>query len=176
MEAGASLHIGVLPREHYSGILAPFRRVEGMRVKVAPTFFDGRGSTFEGCNGGFQAVQRTWDLKAVYRMFVGHDWFMHVRVASPFRIDEGGGGLRSLQPSMTELMSGLADFSRSEGLLGPFCVSTAVRGLRVGQRTAWLFPNTDEVALPRARMLESLDDPSLVGDFCGMVFASSIHG
>ena len=178
MEVGPSLQLGILPREHYLRSKPPFRRIEGHQVKLAPVFHDDRPSMFEGCNGGFQAVVRTFAEKGYSRFFVGHNWFLHARVMFPFEADRSGGGalLGSLRPALGRFMDQVADFTEGEGLAGPFCVVLAIRGLRTNDKTAFLFPFTDSVELPGSRMLESLRATDLVDDFSDLVVRSSRYG
>lgn len=173
---GASLHIGVLPHEHYRRDRPPFRRTKQGWVTTVPAFHDGRALTFEGCNGGQQAVQRSWDDKVHCRVFVSNDWFLHAWVAYPFRMDEREGGLHSLEGHLQRFMAGLAGFAAEEGLAGPFLVALAVRGLRASDKTAWLFPFTDDVVMPRSRATDRIDEPAMLAGFCGMVISSSRHG
>lgn len=176
-KSGATLHIGIVPLEHFEHSREPFD--PGRGILKAMRYYHGYGSgVFKGCDGGYELKDTSFDEgRSVSRFFIGDDWLVHSYVAHPFSTDNGGRlTLPEFKESLTRHLSDIALLLKDSEIRGPFCVLLAVRNLQRNPKVAWAFPNANSRVLPRGYMTERLDDPEMVSRFYDMVRGASIYG
>ncbi|MFH1344637.1 MAG: ATP-binding protein [Pseudomonadota bacterium] len=175
---GATLHIAIVPLEHYQRDRAPFD--PGRSVLRTIPHYHGNGSgIFKGCENGVEVRDSTFNEgRAIFRFFIGDDWLIHSYVSHPFVVKEGEDRL-TLQEFRGELSKHLGDIQLildNSGICGPFGILMAVKNLRNNPKLEWAFPNANSASMPRAVRKERIDDTDMVERFFDKVRGVSVYG
>jgi len=79
---------------------------------------------------------------------------------------------RSLLPAYLHSVQSIYD---EGGIRGPFALTLAVRDLQRSEKIRWAFRSVDRISLPRAAIVERIDDEDTVSRFCEMVLNASVY-
>jgi hypothetical protein len=168
-ESSVTLHIGIVPFEHYDRGREPFDPGRG-RLKTVRGYYSGN-LNFRGCDNGVEASNTT------SRLFIADDWLIHAYVTHLFVPDASSRvTIHEFKAELTAYLKDLAEFLRSEDIVGPFCVYLAVCNLQRDSKIAWVFPNAKSRALPRGHMTEQLDNAEMIERFHDMIMDASRYG
>jgi hypothetical protein len=173
---GATLHIAIVPQEHYECGRAPFDPGRVVLKSMRP-YHNRRAGDFEGCEDGVEVRDITLDkVRSTSRFFIGDDWLIHSYVAHPITADASGritiDEFREALGHHLSDIQAILDDCRIRGLFG---ILLAMRNLKRNPRVAWGFPNANSAALPRPLRIERVDHSALVERFCEKVRGVSIY-
>jgi hypothetical protein len=157
-KSGATLHIAVVPLEHFEHNREPFD--PGRGILKSMRYYHGYGAgVFKGCDHGYELRDSSFDEgRSVSRFFIGDDWLVHSYVVHPFSTDNGGRlTLPEFKESLTRHLSDVALLLADSEIRGPFCVLLGTRNLQRNPKVAWAFPNTNSRLFPRGYMTDTLD-------------------
>ncbi|AVH45533.1 helix-turn-helix domain-containing protein [Agrobacterium tumefaciens] len=175
---GATLHIAVVPQEHYERERAPFDPGRGVLKAMRHYHSEGHG-VFKGCENGVEVRDATFqEGRSVSRFFIGDDWLVHSYVSHPFSVREGEGRL-TLHEFREEFARHLRDIQLildDSGIRGPFGVLLAVGNLRRNPKLQWAFPNANAANIGRPLRVERLDEQGLIDRFNDKVRSVSVYG
>lgn len=168
------LHIAIIPGEHYEDGKDPFL---GYLAPHRPAMFQhwdkGYVGTFSVSESGMETITTNFDGRPVGRFFVGADWTLHSFVAYPITGGPERVTIGEFRGILKDHMNQIADFADEQGLQGPFAVLMAMDGLNRDPKVAWVFPNVPSKAMPKAEIVERINDEALVDKFAAFILASS---
>jgi len=175
---GATLHIAIVPQEHYERGKAAFDPGRSVLKAIRHYHHHNGGGVFKGCDDGVEVRDETFDEgRATSRFFIGDDWLIHSYVAHPITTDASG------RITVHEFREALARHLRDIQLIldeseirGPFGVLLAMKNLKRNPKLVWGFPNAHSAAMSRAARVERVDDPDLIERFFEKVRGVSIYG
>ncbi|MDX8522082.1 hypothetical protein [Mesorhizobium dulcispinae] len=174
----ATLHIAIVPQEHYERDRAPFDPGRDV-LKVMRHYHGESRGVFKGCDNGVEARDSTFqEGRAISRFFIGDDWLVHSYVSHPFVVRDGEGRL-TISEFTDEFARHLRDIQLimdDSGIHGPFGVLVAVKNLRRNPKLEWAFSNTNVASLVRPLRVERVSDQGLVDRFCDKVRSVSVYG
>jgi schlafen family protein len=175
---GVTLHIAIVPQQHYERARAPFD--PGRHILKAFGHYHGHGrDVFKGCEGGVEVRNITFDEnRSTSRFFIGDDWLIHSYVAHPFSLDESGGRvtIHEFKDSLEGHLSDIALLLDNSGIPGSFCILLAVRNLHRNPKLIPGFPNAKQAAFSRGMRTERVDDPEMISRFYDVVRGVSLYG
>ena len=175
---GATLHIAIVPQEHYERERSPFDPGQGA-LKVMRHYFGEGYDVFKGCENGVEVRDATFlEGRSISRFFIGDDWLIHSYVSHPFIVREGEGRL-TLHEFRDEFSRHLRDIQLildDSDIRGPFGVLFEVKNLRRNPKLEWAFPNANATRLGRPMRVERVDDQGLVDHFYDKVRGVSVYG
>ncbi|RWB94988.1 MAG: ATP-binding protein [Mesorhizobium sp.] len=175
---GATLHVAIVPQEHYERGRAPFDPGRGVLKSIRHYHNHSGSGVFKGCEDGVEVRDVTFDEnRATSRFFIGDDWLIHSYVAHPITADASG------RITIHEFHRALGRHLRDIQLLlddseirGSFGVLLAMKNLKRNPKLAWGFPNTNSATMSRPARVERVDDPDLVERFLEKVRGVSVYG
>jgi len=175
---GATLHIAIVPQEHYERERAPFDPGRSV-LKVMRHYHDSSHGVFKGCENGVEVRDATFqEGRSISRFFISDDWLVHSYVAHPFSVRDGEGRL-TISEFRGEFARHLGDIQLildDSGIRGPFGVQFTVKNLRRNAKLEWAFPNANAASLGRPVRVERIDDQGLVDRFYNKVRSVSVYG
>lgn len=175
---GATLHIAIVPQEHYERERAPFDPRRGV-LKVMRHYHGESHGVFKGCENGVEARDATFqEWRSISRFFIGDDWLVHSYVSHPFSVRDGEGRL-TIHEFREEFARHLRDIQLvldDSGIRGPYGVLLAVKNLRRNPKLEWAFPNANAASLVRPMRVERVDEQGLVERFYDKVRSVSVYG
>ncbi|EFG8199804.1 ATP-binding protein [Escherichia coli] len=175
---GATLHIAIVPQEHYERERAPFDPGRSV-LKVMRHYHGGNHGVFNGCENGVEVRDATFPAeRSISRFFISDDWLVHSYVSHRFSVREGEGRL-TIHEFRDEFAHYLGDIQLTldeSGIRGPFGVQFAVKNLRRNAKLEWAFPNANVASLGRPVRVERVDDQGLVDRFYDKVRSVSFYG
>lgn len=162
---GALLEIGILPREHFDRGRAPFDQ-SGNLLRGAPGYHHGNDQLLKGCGAGHEAIEIDLYEKAISRVLIADDWFIHAAVVHPIGY-EGSGRVKihEFKAELTDYLESLETLARREGLQGPFGVHLNLSRLKANEKVGWVFDRADRLALPRPTWSERIADSEMIEQF-----------
>jgi hypothetical protein len=174
---GVTLHIAIVPFEHYDRGREPLDPGRG-QPKTFRSYFGHESPVFKGCDGGLEARDTTLvEGRSLSRLFIGDDWLIHAYIAHPFVVDNSGRvTIQEFKDKLAAYLSDLAQFLHKEDIIGPFSVLLAVRNLQRNAKMARAFRNAKARAFPRFYRTERLDAPEMIDRFWNMVRDAAIYG
>lgn len=172
---GPGLNIGVLPREHFDRGRGPFEQ-RGNVLFAAPGYHSGSRHPFRGADSGHEAIEVDGRGKAIGRVVVTDDWFIHARAVHPFDYD-GSGRVRFdlFRETLTQFLASLDTFVQREEILGPYGLSIYITDLRANDKIAWIFERADSVGLPRMAWVEKIADPDVIDRLHSRLLSVTVH-
>jgi hypothetical protein len=175
---GATLHIAIVPQEHYERERAPFDPGRGV-LKVMRHYHGESHGVFKGCENGVEARDATFqEWRSISRFFIGDDWLVHSYVSHPFSVRDGEGRL-TIHEFREEFARHLRDIQlvlEDSGIRGPYGVLLAVKNLRRNPKLEWAFPNASAASLGRPMRVERVDEQGLIDRFYDKVGSISVYG
>ncbi|NKM94285.1 AlbA family DNA-binding domain-containing protein [Rhizobium leguminosarum] len=175
---GATLHIAIVPQEHYERERLPFDPGRGV-LKVMRHYHGESHGVFKGCENGVEVKDATFqEGRSISRFFIGDDWLVHSYVSHPFAVRDGEGRL-TIHEFRDEFARHLRDIQLildDSGIRGPFGVLFAVKNLRRNSKLEWAFPNASAASLGRPIRVERIDEQGLVDRFYDKVRGVSVYG
>lgn len=175
---GATLHIAIVPLEHYERDRAQFD--PGRHVLRAIRHYHGHDSgIFKGCENGVEVRDSTFNEgRAIFRFFIGDDWLIHSYVSHPFVVTDGEGRLtlHEFRDSLTQHLRDIQLILDDSGICGPFGILMAVKNLRSNPKLEWAFPNANSTTMSGSVRKERVDDADLVERFFDKVRGVSVYG
>lgn len=175
---GATLHIAIVPQEHYERERAPFDPGRGV-LKVMRHYHGESQDVFKGCENGVEVRDRTFqEGRSISRFFIGDDWLVHSYISHPFSVQDGEGRL-TIHEFRDEFARHLRDIQLildDSGIRGPFGVLFAVKNLRSNPKLEWAFPNASAASLGRPIRVERVNEQGLVDRFYDKVRSVSVYG
>lgn len=175
---GATLHIAIVPQEHYERERAPFDPGRGV-LKVMRHYHGESQGVFKGCENGVEARDATFqEWRSISRFFIGDDWLVHSYVSHPFSVRDGEGRL-TVHEFHEEFARHLRDIQfilDDSGIRGPYGVLLAVKNLRRNPKLERAFPNAHAASLGRPMRVERVDEQGLIDRFYDKVRSVSVYG
>ncbi len=170
-----ALRIAILPREHFDHQHEPFAEDDYVRY-AAPAFSEYVRPRFAICEDGHEALSPSMDGKIIERLFIRDDWFIHAYAAKALNQKAGEGNLmrREFEKEVKAYLEELADFLTKEKIEGPFAISFALQSLSATEHFGAWFRTTSIVRTRRPRIVDSVDDPAVIGDFLKRVRQASV--
>jgi hypothetical protein len=147
-------------------------------LRTIPLFHDSRPAVPQGCEGGYEALETTFDRGlAITRVFIGARWFVHAQVVHPFNLDPSGRvTIREFKGKLASFLAQLESFFHGSHIRGPFCLMMEVRDLKLSPKVGWVFPAAERVALPRPCMTERLAAEEAIDTFHTLLLEASRYG
>jgi hypothetical protein len=173
---GATLHIAIVPLEHYERERAPFD--PGTRLLRTMRHYHGGSDIFKGCGNGFEVRDSSAvEGRATSRFFICDDWQIHSYVAHPIAVN-GFNQIdwHTFQNALPDHLQEIQNILDDSGIKGPFCLLLAVNNLQRDTRIAWAFPNADTATMVRPMRVERVDDRILIKQFLDKVSGVSNVG
>lgn len=175
---GATLHIAIVPQEHYERGRAPFDPGRDV-LKVMRHYHGESCGVFKGCDNGVEVRDATFqEGRSISRFFIGDDWLVHSYIAHPFFVQDGEGRL-TIQEFRNEFARHLQDIQLildDSNIRGPIGVLFAVKNLRRNPKLEWAFPNANAASLGRPMRVERVDEQDLLDRFYDKVRGVSVYG
>lgn len=175
---GATLHVAIVPQEHYERERPPFDPGRGV-LKVMRHYHAESHGVFKGCENGVEVRDATFqEGRSISRFFIGDDWFVHSYVAHPFFVRDGEGRLtiHEFREEFARHMRDIKLVLDDSNIRGPFGVLFAVKNLRRSPKLEWAFPNANTASLGRPLRVERVDERGLVDRFYDKVRGVSVYG
>ncbi|WP_176960459.1 helix-turn-helix domain-containing protein [Ensifer sp. YR511] len=175
---GATLHIAIVPQEHYERERAPFDPGRGV-LKRMRYYHAEDGGIYKGCEDGVEVLEKTFqEGRSISRFFIGDDWLTHSYVSHPFAVRKGEGRLtlHEFRPAFARYMGDIQRVFDDAGIRGPFGVLFAVKNLQRNPDLKWAFPNASAASIGRPIRVARVDDPVLLDRFYEKVSSVTVYG
>lgn len=177
VELYRALRVGILPREHFDHMRAPFSQNSHVR-SPAPSFSEHNTQFFEVCEDGHEARLINFNNQGIERLFIREDWFVHAHIAGVLyqRSGEGMLALHEFETQAKAYFKELAQFFDEQEIKGPFAITLALQALGETANFGRWLERTATVRTLRPRLVFSVDEPSLVEGFLQQVRQASRLG
>lgn len=172
-----ALRVGILPREHFDHMRAPFAQNNNVRSK-APSFGEHGRQFFEVCEDGHEARSINFSDQVIERLFIREDWFVHAHISPALyqRPHEGRLALGEFEAEAKAYFKELAEFFDKQEIEGPFAITLALQSLGKTENFGAWFKQITTIRTLRPRLVSYIDDPELIDGFLRQVRQASLYG
>ncbi|CAN7617373.1 AlbA family DNA-binding domain-containing protein [Devosia sp. LjRoot3] len=175
---GATLHIAIVPQEHYERNHPPFDPGRGV-LKAMRHYHGEIQGIFRGCENGLEVRDATFqEGRSISRFFIDDNWLIHSYVSHPFVVTDGEGRLtiREFHGEFARHLRDIQLILDDSDIRGAFGIQFSVRNLRRNSKLEWAFPNASTVSSGRPIRVERVDDQGLIDRFYDKVRGACVYG